>query len=296
MTTTDPVAALAVGTALLGHTFTYTYATSPTYDPYFSANALAFQPYTTTQQAMLDTALATLGEYVNVSFVETTGAANFTFGRGFVQVPGQSATVAYSEFDSIPSGITVSTALSDASTLHFGLHELGHGLGLGHADTLDPVQQTTTFTLMVAVQTAAMPTQSFFQVDDLIALCSLYGSAQHIAPADYVAGRLYIAAFGRAPDPAGLQWQIQALHDGLTPLQLATNFWNSPEAQVLFAGSNVGDTITKVYEHVLGREPEWAGLNYQAQAIYDGMSWGQLLLNFANSAENVSRHVDYLWS
>jgi hypothetical protein len=99
--------------------------------------------------------------------------------------------------------------------------------------------------------------------------------------------RLYSAAFGRAPDAAGLAVQLHALDAGTSLAQLADNFLHSGEyaARYGLAQSNAGYP-TALYKNVLDRDPDSAGLAVQVEALDHGLSRVQLLLNFADSAEN----------
>jgi hypothetical protein len=108
--------------------------------------------------------------------------------------------------------------------------------------------------------------------------------------------RLYGAAFARAPDVAGLQWQLdKGLHAGLTLLQLANNFEFSAEFIQRY-GSNQTDEdyVFQLYHNVLGRDPDPAGYQWQLDHVKAGLARDQLLLNFAESAEN-KQHVLADW-
>lgn len=108
--------------------------------------------------------------------------------------------------------------------------------------------------------------------------------------------RLYGAAFARAPDVDGLHWQIdKGLHGGLTFLQLANNFQHSAEFVARY-GSNQSDEdyVLQLYRNVLGRDPDPAGYQFQLDHVKAGLARDQLLLNFADSAEN-KQHVLSDW-
>ncbi|GIL40243.1 DUF4214 domain-containing protein [Roseiterribacter gracilis] len=114
--------------------------------------------------------------------------------------------------------------------------------------------------------------------------------------ADATVARLYGAAFARAPDAAGLNVQLDALHAGLTPLQLAANFIGSAEfvARYGAAPSDVA-YVTALYNNVLGRIPDQGGFNVQVDALAHGTTRAQLLLNFGESPENqVKVSADWL--
>ncbi len=108
--------------------------------------------------------------------------------------------------------------------------------------------------------------------------------------ADATIARLYGAAFARAPDVAGLQVQIDALHFGVTPQQLAANFIASAEFIARYGASPTDNAyVTALYNNVLGRVPDGGGFNVQIDALAHGLSRGQLLLNFADSPENQTK-------
>ena len=99
--------------------------------------------------------------------------------------------------------------------------------------------------------------------------------------------RLYDAAFDRAPDTAGLVYQVNAMTLGGASLAtLAQQFIVSPEFQAKYG--NVSDTrfTTLLYENVLGREPDAGGLAYQVQALAGGASRAQLMIDFSESPEH----------
>lgn len=109
----------------------------------------------------------------------------------------------------------------------------------------------------------------------------------NLAGTDATIARLYSAAFARAPDTGGLAVQLNALHQGVTPLQLAHNFIGSAEFLARY-GANLSNLqyATQLYSNVLGRAPDAGGLAVQVGALDGGLSRDQLLLNFADSAEN----------
>ncbi|MDB5368371.1 MAG: outer rane calcium-binding protein [Rhodospirillales bacterium] len=110
-----------------------------------------------------------------------------------------------------------------------------------------------------------------------------------VTGADATIARLYAAAFARAPDAAGLAVQIDTLHLGITPQQLASNFIASAEFVARY-GSNASDRdfVKLLYNNVLGRDPDDAGYQHQLDSIAQ-LGRPQLLLNFADSAENQAK-------
>ena len=100
--------------------------------------------------------------------------------------------------------------------------------------------------------------------------------------------RLYEAAFGRAPDEAGLGYWISQLDAGATLNNIATQFLASSEYQTLY-GSNVSNTqfITQIYNGILDRAPDVDGQSYWLQQLANGMSRAQVLVSISESAEAV---------
>jgi serralysin len=97
--------------------------------------------------------------------------------------------------------------------------------------------------------------------------------------------RLYQAAFDRAPDQPGLGFQINALDTGFALVQVADNFLASPEFQHTYGALDDAQYVTRLYENVLKREPEDAGLQFHLQELAAGESRAALLTHFSESPE-----------
>jgi len=101
--------------------------------------------------------------------------------------------------------------------------------------------------------------------------------------------RLYNAAFARLPDPDGLSNWINANESGgFSYEQTANEFVNSQESINRY-GSNQGDTdyITTVYNNVLDRDPDSAGLSHYEGLLGSGeMSRAEMMFAFSESPEN----------
>ncbi|MBC7802102.1 MAG: DUF4214 domain-containing protein [Gemmatimonadaceae bacterium] len=109
-------------------------------------------------------------------------------------------------------------------------------------------------------------------------------------PADPAAQvvRLYQAGLGRAPDQAGLNFWIGNVQRGVPLADLATAFLTSPEFVGRFGSglSNQGFVI-RVYENVLGRAPDPAGLQFWTGGLDRGASTrGATLAGISESGEN----------
>jgi hypothetical protein len=104
--------------------------------------------------------------------------------------------------------------------------------------------------------------------------------------------REYQAAFNRIPDPAGVSfWTNAVAADPGALAKLNVTFANSAEFQTIY-GANAttpgqGDNplVSALYENVLGRTPDQAGLNFW---LAQNLTAAQLLQAFSQSAEFVA--------
>jgi len=102
--------------------------------------------------------------------------------------------------------------------------------------------------------------------------------------------RIYQAAFDRIPDAGGLSHWIATLDSGVTLLQVAADFLGSAEFRSTYGTDLANDDyIAALYDNVLGRTGETAGMDYWVDALDDGASRAIVLADFSESAENVAR-------
>ena len=101
--------------------------------------------------------------------------------------------------------------------------------------------------------------------------------------------RLYQAAFDRKPDMTGLGYWIQLLDGGKTLKDAATGFLASAEFMSIY-GSSVSNTdyVAKLYQNVLHRAGEAAGMAYWIGQLQAGTTKASVLADFAESVENVA--------
>ncbi len=98
--------------------------------------------------------------------------------------------------------------------------------------------------------------------------------------------RLYYATFLRVPDYDGLIFNVGLVRNGtLTLVQLADFFTASPEFQATYGALNNTQFVTLLYNNVLGRAPDPAGLSGWVSLLEGGMSRGQVLVGFSESTE-----------
>lgn len=114
--------------------------------------------------------------------------------------------------------------------------------------------------------------------------------------------RMYRAAFKRVPDEAGLGFWMAAAEAGMPLNTIAAQFAASKEFTDLYgAGISHSAAIKLMYNNVLGRDPDQGGLDYWLGAMAAGYTLPQLLVFFADSAENqqavaaaIANGIDYI--
>ncbi|NYE60144.1 hypothetical protein FHW58_001296 [Duganella sp. 1224] len=101
--------------------------------------------------------------------------------------------------------------------------------------------------------------------------------------------RLYEAAFNRAPDDPGMGLWLSLLDAGRDLNWIASYFVNSDEFVRIY-GANATDTtfVTALYNNVLHRAPDAAGLQLWVDFLAHGASRAQLLTGFSESAEGIT--------
>ncbi len=97
--------------------------------------------------------------------------------------------------------------------------------------------------------------------------------------------RLYLGFFKRIPDSAGLKGWVGAVRGGTSLAAVASAFAQSPEFQLTYGALNDTQFVTLVYQNVLGRAPDTAGFNGWLSRLQTGMSRGEMMVGFTESAE-----------
>jgi alpha-tubulin suppressor-like RCC1 family protein len=98
--------------------------------------------------------------------------------------------------------------------------------------------------------------------------------------------RLYYATFLRVPDYAGLTFNAGLVRQGTITLpQLADFFTASPEFAATYGALDNTQFVTLLYNNVLGRAPDAAGLAGWVSLLGSGYTRGQVLLGFSESTE-----------
>jgi Ca2+-binding RTX toxin-like protein len=102
--------------------------------------------------------------------------------------------------------------------------------------------------------------------------------------------RMYQAAFDRAPDPSGLLYWTFLVHDRDLKLEsMANEFIKSDEFQAHYgSGLSNHDLVAKLYENVLHRSADQAGLDFWTGALDSHAATGaQVLAAISESRENI---------
>ncbi len=98
--------------------------------------------------------------------------------------------------------------------------------------------------------------------------------------------RLYFAYFNRIPDKPGLDYWIAQYGAGTSLNTISQAFASSPEFVGTYGSLNNSDFVTLVYQNVLGRAPDGAGLAYWTGQLNGGfMTRGQVMVGFSESPE-----------
>jgi hypothetical protein len=136
-------------------------------------------------------------------------------------------------------------------------------------------------------------------VDQLVNVERLYFSDKHVAliNADSTGGqvfRMYQAAFGRAPDEAGLDfWSLQMDTKGIKLNSIANGFIVSDEYRQLYGTSTSNhDLVAKYYEHILHRAADEGGLAFWSGVLDNHKATqAEVLAAISESAESVALSV-----
>lgn len=106
---------------------------------------------------------------------------------------------------------------------------------------------------------------------------------------EHQVARLYVAAFGRNADSAGLIQHYAALRTGLTLAQLGDRLVASAEFANRYGALSNADYVNALYQNVLGRAGDAAGVALYNGALARGASRGAILAAFADSDEERGR-------
>ncbi len=97
--------------------------------------------------------------------------------------------------------------------------------------------------------------------------------------------RLYIATLDRGPDDGGIQNWTNALKAGQSLSSIVSGFINSTEFSNIYGALSNTAFVTTLYNNVLNRAPDSAGLNNWVSQLNSGFSRETVVLGFSESAE-----------
>ncbi|MCA1247773.1 DUF4214 domain-containing protein, partial [Massilia sp. MS-15] len=97
--------------------------------------------------------------------------------------------------------------------------------------------------------------------------------------------RLYLAAFERLPDGAGLAYWTGQVGSGASLATVAQDLATSAEFMASYGRLDDAGFMRQLYQNVLGREGDSAGLGFWTAQLAGGLARGEVLLGFAQSAE-----------
>jgi hypothetical protein len=101
--------------------------------------------------------------------------------------------------------------------------------------------------------------------------------------------RLYQSAFDRTPDKSGVGYWIRAMDHGATLLDVAHSFVASDEFKTLYgAQATDAEFIAHLYQNVLHRAGEAAGVAYWNGVLQQGADRAEVLAAFSEGAENTA--------
>lgn len=104
--------------------------------------------------------------------------------------------------------------------------------------------------------------------------------------------RLYTAALGRAPDAAGLGYWIGVLDGGAGLHAVASEFVSSAEfAKLVGADADNATFLTKLYNNILHRAPDTAGLQYWQGVLDGGAGRAGVVVEFSEGGENQAQVI-----
>ena len=109
--------------------------------------------------------------------------------------------------------------------------------------------------------------------------------------------RMYKAAFNRTPDEGGLGYWIGQMDLGKTLMEVSAGFIDSDEFRASY-GTNPtnGEFLTKVYNNVLGRDPDSGGYDWWVDQLANNpeKSWSKVMADFSEGTENQANVLELI--
>ncbi len=103
---------------------------------------------------------------------------------------------------------------------------------------------------------------------------------------------LYVAYFGRAADPAGLDYWVAA---GTTQAEFASHMHAQAEFQDAYGSASTENQVNQIYKNLFDREADAAGLSYWTNQINNGvLQLAEIAVDLIWAAKNNSGSADDL--
>lgn len=103
--------------------------------------------------------------------------------------------------------------------------------------------------------------------------------------------RLYSAYFLRPPDKSGLTYWVNKSRAGTRLYAISSNFAASSEFQRRYGSLTNRQFVQLIYQNVLGRSPDAAGLSYWTRQLDSGATRGRVMVGFSESSEYVRKQT-----
>jgi hypothetical protein len=100
-----------------------------------------------------------------------------------------------------------------------------------------------------------------------------------------VVERLYLAYFRRPAEPAGLAYWVGVWQDGYPIDSISNEFSRADEFRARYGNVDNRRFVDLVYRNVMDRSPDNGGYDYWLAHIAKGLTRGQLMIQFSESAE-----------
>lgn len=116
-----------------------------------------------------------------------------------------------------------------------------------------------------------------------------YAASTYFGDVESQVFRLYDATLGRAPDPVGFAGWVGNLASGQSTYSgVISGFVNSAEFQQTYGSLDNTQFVTLLYNNVLNRAPDPAGLNGWVSTLNGGASRASVVEGFSESAEFIT--------
>jgi hypothetical protein len=101
--------------------------------------------------------------------------------------------------------------------------------------------------------------------------------------------RVYLSILDRTPDIEGYWYWDSRMDEGMTLQHLINHFIDSDEFQRDYGGADNTEFVTRLYENVLSRQPDEAGLAWWCEQLEDGSyERDDLVMGFVQSDEFIT--------